>query len=154
MVSPTIDGIRTEPRPPDTVAQDDPIGRARELVVLVERAAEGRPGSEEFEEAGADEQPFEVLRPGRSAELMALAVERRDTGKGLGALATRVEVHGCQRHFAKAGMPGLDSHELVGIRVGQRFEQDAADDAVDGGVPADRQPQRERDDGGEGRGFG
>ena len=78
-------------------------------------------------------------------------IESGDAREGLGLLAKRVEVSRRQRHIDESRMLREDAHERVRVGVGQRFQQHAADDAVDGGVASDGQAERQDDDGRERR---
>ena len=143
--------IGAEPRAPDAIAQDHAIDAARPFVLFSKRPAERSPRAEELEVSSRHEQAFEILRACRSPELVAFAIESGDARKGLGLLAKRVEVSRRQRHIDESRMLREDAHERVRVGVGQRFQQHAADDAVDGGVASDGQAERQDDNGRERR---
>jgi hypothetical protein len=81
----------------------------------------------------------------------AFAKECGDARESPGLLAKRVEVSRRQRHVDESRVLREDAHERVGVRVGQRFQQHAADNAVDGGVASNGQAERQDDDGRERR---
>ena len=150
-VRPMIGGIGAEPRAPDAIAQDHAIGVARPFVLLREGPAERDPRAEQLEVA---RQSRTSLRdsPGRPSHWNSCPSRKKAATLGRASVCReRVEVCRRQRHVGEARMLREDAHERVGVGVGQRFQQHAADDAVDGGVASDRQAERQDDDGRERR---
>ena len=109
------------------------------VLVTAKGPSLGRPNAEHVEEARAHPGGFDPDGRAPAGEGRSAAVDR---GHGLEALRLRLEVEEVlgRVDLGESAFPGLgDLDQALGLRVGQRPEQDRAHHAVDGAVGADAQ---------------
>ena len=149
--APPDDGCRSaELALPEIVAEHDQlVVRAAHHLFVARNAADFRRDAERVPEPRRDERGGDALRLADAGEVGAahpLDVEvAADVGEHSTPRAPVIEVHRGDRSGIGCSLHDLDlphADELLGIRKGERFEQDAVDDAEDRAVRAD--PQRER----------
>ncbi len=150
--------IAAEAAPPITVAEHHDARRTRDLIGGRQRASEHRLDAERRERAVGRPQAAHLLRLGDAGDGRRPGKPDADVLEGAIVLGVRevhrwreAEVAGQVRHpgCARGGVPDRD--QAVWLRVGQRPEKHAVDDAEDGGVGADADGQRQEDHGGERR---
>ena len=136
-------GIRSELVDPEHMAEDDHAILASLVLIGKKRAASLRLNAEDLEVAGRDPRPTKLHRIAAPRERRrAAALGGHEVEDGV----IRLPVEEIQRGDAVAVAAGRlleDTDDPIGIRVRQRLEQDAVNEAEDRGVGADAERQRE-----------
>ena len=147
-------GIAAEALLPHPVAEDDHGVLARHGFVGAKRPADRGRHLQEIEHVPGDEPAGEPFRAGRADERRAGPVERADVRED-GVLLPPVE-EGRRGHGEAPELLQelVHAHELVGMRIGERTEEHAVDDAEDGAAGADAERQRQDGHDREARGPG
>ena len=140
--------IRSEPRSPETIAQDDDAVLAGNRLFRREKPPEGRRHPQRRERLGRQRSAIHAFHIGAVRDREGL---RRIRGEALdhpGRLAPRLEREiaqpGLANNRAAARMVLRQDDDAIGCCVGQRPQQHAVDDGEDGGVDADGEGEREK----------
>ena len=154
-VRPRIDGHRApddgavaqEPAPPIAMGEDDRLRRARRVVRLREPAAQQRLHVERIQDAMGHHQHSRQFGLPRTSDGCDAETPQSEVLKRPVLVAIR-EVH--RRRTTHAGVTGRhprrgvpDANQCLRVRIWERTDQHALDDAEDGGVAADAQRQRQ-----------
>ena len=136
--------IAAEPAPPQPVADHRDGGDARNLVALVNVRPTAGVGAEQVEIVRAGEEHFDAFRPIAAGQVRA---DRPDAGNCREDARSAVEVLELRLRQADVAQPesrvvGADPHQRPGIRKGQRLEEDAVDDGIDGRGGGDADGER------------
>ena len=149
--APDYGGARTEAPAPQAATDEDHGCRTEPVVCGVEVTARHGVDSEDAEEVGRDHLAAEVLGLPSSGHVGVLPAERGQALEAAAVLLPVDEVRIGDRHAREVRRRLAEPHQAVGIAVGQRLEENAVDDAEDGGVGADPERQRDHRDGREAR---
>ena len=144
-------GIAAELPLPEAVAEDDEHrlfgAAARAGFVFGVGPSEDRPHAEDVERVRGRERRADADGVARAGEGHARDVPRGDPAhRAVARLVVEDFLVGHPR-LVEVGPAAPDRHEAVGIAVGERRDEHAADDRVHRGGRADAEAQREHDDG-------
>ncbi len=145
--------IGAEAALPESVGENDG-GRAVELFILSEHAAEGRWHSQRLQKIGGNERDFHLLRVCLAGECAGADPNGGDILRQSAAMLDFGESRSrCWRAGGSGFKAGPDERELFWVNIGKRAQQDGVDDAEDGGVHADAERERQDGDQGESGAF-
>ena len=146
-------GIAAEAAQPEAVAEEHGLRSARRVVRAAEQAPDQRPRPQERQDAVGDLDHLHLLRLRQPGHRRLVVVPHAAVGEGLALLAVgeveRWPLVDPVPAETRRGVP--DPDQAVRLRVRQRLQEHAADDAEDGGVGADPDRQGDDGDGGEQR---
>ncbi len=143
--------VRPEAALPQAVAQDDDVGRPRDVVLVGGEGASARGGdAQQAEVRRRDELGEDALRLVGARQRQRLVVEGGHRFEALRPVAPVgvVGIRGAPAFHARAHDVAPELDEARGIGVRQRLRPHGVDEAEDRGVAAD--PDRQREDGGRG----
>src|SRR5688500_8532544 len=138
-------GVAAECSLPQLVTEDSHRLAVRKVVLLGEHAATERRDAERLEQRGRQVDGVHTLGDLAFTQVDRARPVRPDLAERLRPLA---ELEILRRRDPELVEPepgelARDHHELVGVRVAERLEDDAVDHAEDGAVGADPECQRE-----------
>ena len=142
-------GIAAELALPEAGADQDHRRRARPVLVGGEVAPEHRLDAEHAEEVRRDELALEALRLADAGQAEALHARHRHRGEAAVLPLPVAEVEERDRAAPEVRLALVDRDQLLGARVRERLEEDAAHHREEGGVGADAEREGHDRDGGE-----
>jgi hypothetical protein len=146
--------VAAEPALPDLVAEDDDLWIAGLILLVVEPAAERGAHAEQRRQRAGRVGYLDADRPIATGERRRALSPGRDRRARLAAPLQILEAsqrHAEVRQAQLAGDLAVHTHQLLGLRVRQRPQDDGVDDAEDRRGGADAEGERDDEDRGQPR---
>ena len=144
-------GIAAVAALPEAVAQDDDV-RVGPIFLFGEGAAQDGPAAQQAEDPRRDERRGHALRIAVAADRALAEPEALDRVGMLQLLPETDEVEGVERdplpNLGRAGRLGVEPHQPLRVREGERPDQRGVDDGQERTAGADHQRESQRGDGG------